>query len=337
MSLKKTHPKGVHPEVLPRLFPIHLRTFFRLFRRRKIRLAWKQSKLAERDHVLELLISWYSSFSLDEARERLGVTLGTISAWRSPKWRFLQGVKVLGFVRVTRASVEALLAQPNYELGAKKPLVNAGAPENLRTMLKVKTKELEGKMETEARAKAEEKLEAELEKFSLAEAKLLARKAEALARSKARQKIRRRIFARNKYRSLVREQRNVEREALAEQAKAEKVVRQTERQFKPKPSLSAPAKKPSVPVVEQKVSAPLVSYVGTNKAEREAIGTKNVVTLENAAGYLGLRLWEVQDLATKSIRVFGVVGEKTLLYRSSVEAQKSIRENGSLRLRDGKK
>ena len=79
-------------------------------------------------------------------------------------------------------------------------------------------------------------------------------------------------------------------------------------------------------------------------AEREALRQKKFgsggprgMTIDDAAKYLGLQSWKVRDLVENATLRSFKDGDDILVYASSVEAHKKIRENGSLYLREQKK
>lgn len=95
---------GVHPNEVARLFGVHIRTPFRWISDGRLNVDEEGRALQE--EVAAALGDWRRTCSLWEARVRLGVSPGTIRAWRGKG--ILETVLVMGFERVTLESVECL-------------------------------------------------------------------------------------------------------------------------------------------------------------------------------------------------------------------------------------
>lgn len=186
MSKKLTHSEGLHPEVVAKALGFHLRTGFRHLKHGRIRTVSRTLKLASKSHVLSLLAEIYSSCSLDEARNDLGVTEGTLIYWREHK--VLATMQVLLEERVELASIRAVLSMPNYSVGEKRVLFTGEEDhDSIVAMVQARAENLRMEIREQAEAKAEKRLNSELEKWNVVEKKRQARRAEMLARRKAKQ------------------------------------------------------------------------------------------------------------------------------------------------------
>jgi len=173
-SFKKTHPLGVHPNVVCVLFDMHLRSVFRQFERKRLKKVEAASKLADKTHALELLSLLYASCSFEEARKKLKVTQGTLIFWR--KIKLIETVTVLAEERIHLASVKAILSMPNFRPKNKRRIFNVGRykDDHFQTREKVwkEVDRLRDKIEAQATARAEKKLNTELKKFKATEDQL---------------------------------------------------------------------------------------------------------------------------------------------------------------------
>ena len=165
---QKKCPYGVHPNVVYRVFNIHLRTVFRLFKRGLLHSVSEKSLLAKKDEVLKALTAYHLSCSLEEACDKLGVTRNTIVSWRNKE--ILREVRVFGFSRITTVSLQALLLLPNYRPEKKKVLLNTETVETIRTLLQRKIEMRAVRIETKAKKKAGKRLRDELNAFEKTEA-----------------------------------------------------------------------------------------------------------------------------------------------------------------------
>jgi hypothetical protein len=118
--LKKTHPNGVHPQVIARLFRINLRTVFRLFKYGEIRQVGK-SLLGDKEQILQILTNFHRTCGPTKVVRDLNITKGTIHAWKNKG--ILRATQVLGKTRYDLASVQSIRRLQEYRPGQKKVLL----------------------------------------------------------------------------------------------------------------------------------------------------------------------------------------------------------------------
>lgn len=95
---------GIRPRVVAEDFGVNLRTVFRWIRR-----GWLESVngRVKDDYKTTFLSDWSRSCSFREAKKKLKVSIGTLSAWK--KKGLLETVAVMGFERVSISSVEKII------------------------------------------------------------------------------------------------------------------------------------------------------------------------------------------------------------------------------------
>lgn len=94
---------GVRPRVAAQDFGVHLRTVFRW-----IKYGWLESKngCITTDYKATLLPDWQRSCLFKEARKRLKVSSGTMTAWKNKN--LFETVIVMGFERILISSIEKI-------------------------------------------------------------------------------------------------------------------------------------------------------------------------------------------------------------------------------------
>ena len=109
-SVKKTHKNGFHPEVVARIFNVHVRTVFRFFKRGFLKTVGA-SKLADKSDVLQILANLKNSCSTKEAQVELNTKKRTVQYWKSVG--LLQEITVLGTRRIQLSHLHALVKLRN--------------------------------------------------------------------------------------------------------------------------------------------------------------------------------------------------------------------------------
>ena len=95
-----------HPREIARDFEVHLRTVFRWLKRG---LLASENGRIKTDYRTGALLEWKSSCPLSEAQKRLGVSTGTMSAWR--KKGLIKVITVMGLKRALLESLESVIQQ----------------------------------------------------------------------------------------------------------------------------------------------------------------------------------------------------------------------------------